>query len=70
MQTRCFFVLQYLNSITSITGASGSDFLSFPILASFKQISSFSSFLFECTFLILVTHIILLVVSLGLLYHF
>ena len=34
MQTSCFFVLQYLNSITSLTGGGGSDFLSSQILAS------------------------------------
>ena len=40
MQTSCFFVLQYLNSITSITGGGGSDFLIFQTLASYEQISS------------------------------
>ena len=67
MQTSCFFVFQYLNSIISITGDGGSDFLFLQFLASSKQISSFSSFLFECKFLVLVTRIILLVVNLGLL---
>ena len=69
MQTSCFFVLQNLNSITSITGGGSSDFLSSQILASSEQNSSFSSFLFEFVFLVLVTHIILSVVSLGLLYY-
>ena len=70
MQTSCFFVLQYLTSIASITGGGGSDFLSFQTLAISEQISSLSSFLFECVFLVLVTHIILLVRSLGLLYYY
>ena len=39
MQTSCFIVLQYLNSITSITGGGGTDFLSSQILASSEQIS-------------------------------
>ena len=40
MQTSCFLVLQYLNSITSITGGIvGSDFLFSQILASSEQIS-------------------------------
>ena len=69
MQTSFFFVLLYLNSKTSITGGCGSDFLSSQISGSFEQISSFSSFLLECAFLVLVTHIILFVVSLGLLYY-
>ena len=42
MQTSCFFVLQYINSITSITGGGRSDFLSFKILTNSEQISSFS----------------------------
>ena len=44
MQTSCFFILQYLNSINSITGGLGgsrSDFLSFQNLASSEQISYF-----------------------------
>ena len=49
MQTSCFFVFQFfqnLNSITSITGGSGScsDFLSLQTLASSEQISSFLIF--------------------------
>ena len=39
MQTSCFFVLQYINSLTSIPGGGGSDFLSSQILASSEQIS-------------------------------
>ena len=40
MQTSCFFVPQYLFSITSFTGGiGGSDFLSSQILASSEQIS-------------------------------
>ena len=71
MQTSCFFVLRYLNSITFITGGiGGSDFLSFQILANFEQISSASSFLFEYVFLVLVTYKVLLVVGLGLLYYY
>ena len=46
MQMSCFFVLQYLNSITSITGGGGSDFVSSQTLASSEQIS-FSLFLFR-----------------------
>ena len=38
-QTSCFFVLQYLNFLTSITGGSGSDFPQSQILASSEQIS-------------------------------
>ena len=69
MQTNYFFVLQYLNSLISLIGGGCvSDFLSFQILAGSEQTSSFSNFLFECVFLILVTHMILIVVSLGLLY--
>ena len=42
MQTSCFLVLQYLVSITFITGGSGdSDSLSSRILASSEQISFF-----------------------------
>ena len=70
MQTSCFFALQYLNAKTSFTGGARSDFLSSQTLASSEQISSFSSFIFECVFLVLVTQIILLVVSLGLLYYY
>ena len=70
MQTSYFFVLKYLNSVTSTIGGGGvSDFLSSQILASSEQTSSFSNFLFECVFLVLVTHRILLVVSVGLLYY-
>ena len=66
MQTSCFFILQYLNFIISVTGdIGGSDFLSSPILTNSEQISSFFSF--ECVFQVLVTHKILLVVGLGLL---
>ena len=74
MQTSCFFVFQFfqnLNSITSITGGGGScsDFLSFQILTSSEQISSFFNF-----FRMRVSgsrHIYsLLVVSLGLLYYY
>ena len=39
MQTTSFFVLQYPNPMTSITGGGGSDFPSSQILASFKQLS-------------------------------
>ena len=39
MQTSCFFVLQFLNSISSSTDGGGSDFLSSQILASSEQIS-------------------------------
>ena len=39
MQTSCLFVLQYLNSITSINCGGGSDFLSCQILANCEQIS-------------------------------
>ena len=39
MQTSCSFVLQYLNSITSITGGGGCDFLSSHILACSEQVS-------------------------------
>ena len=40
MQTSCFFVLQYLNSIPYFTGGGGgSDFLSSHISASSEQIS-------------------------------
>ena len=39
MQTSCFFVVQYLNPISSITGGGGSESLSFQILASSEQIS-------------------------------
>ena len=40
MQTSCFFVLQYLNSITFVTAGIGdSDFLSSEFLANFEQIS-------------------------------
>ena len=70
MQTSCFFVLQYLNSITSITRGGDSDFLPFQNLASSEQSSSFSAFLFECVFLVLVTCLNLLVVSLGLHYYY
>ena len=46
MQTSCFFVLRYLNSITFIAGGiGGPDFLSSQILASSQQIS-FSLVLF------------------------
>ena len=75
MQTSCFFVFQFfqnLNSITSITGGGGgsySDFLSFQILTSSEQISSFFNF-----FRMRVSgsrHVYnLLVVSLGLLYYY
>ena len=69
MQTSCFFILQYLNVIISVTGdIGGSDFLSSPTLTSSEQISSFFSF--ECVFQVLVTHKILLVVGLGLLYYY
>ena len=49
MQMSCFFVLQFfqdLNSITYINGGGGScsDFLSFQILTSSEQISSFFNF--------------------------
>ena len=37
MQTSCFFVLQNLNSVTSVTGGGGSDFLSFQVLAISEQ---------------------------------
>ena len=51
MQTSCFFVLYYLNSITFITGGiGGSDFLSSQILESFEQISSFFNFLSNARF--------------------
>ena len=51
MQTSCFYVLQYLNSVTPITGGGGgSNFLSFQILARSEQISSFSSFLSNARF--------------------
>ena len=40
MQTTCFFVLQYLNSLpTNTAGIVGSDILSSQILASSEQIS-------------------------------
>ena len=69
MQTSCFFILQYLNFIISSTGGfGGSDFLSSPTLTSSEQISFFFSF--QCVFQVLVTHKILLVVSLGLLYYY
>ena len=42
MQTSCFFVLQYLNSVISITGGGVSDFLQSQILARSEQTSSFS----------------------------
>ena len=58
------------NSYTSITGGGGSDFLSFQTLASSEQTSSFSSFLFGWVFMVLVTHLILILVSLGLLYYY
>ena len=38
MQTSCFFVLRYLNSLTFITGGGGSDFLSSQIVASYEKI--------------------------------
>ena len=41
MQTSWFFVLQYLNSTTFITGGGGSDFLYSQILASSEQIPYF-----------------------------
>ena len=47
MQTSCFFVLQhlhYLTSITSITGDGGSDFQQSQILASCEQISFYLVF--------------------------
>ena len=45
MQTSCFFVLQYLNSTTSIAGGIvGSDFLSSQILANSEQIAIFLVF--------------------------
>ena len=44
MQTSCFFIIQYLNSIIFITGGGGSDFLSSPILTSSEQNSSFFKF--------------------------
>ena len=39
MQTSCYFVLQYPNSMTSVTGGGGADFLFSWILASPEQIS-------------------------------
>ena len=44
MRMSCFFILQYLNSIISITGGGGSDFLSSQVLTSSEQISSFFKF--------------------------
>ena len=44
MQTSCFFIIHYLNSIFYITGGGGSDFLSSPILTSSEQTSSFFNF--------------------------
>ena len=45
MQTSCFLVLRYLNSITFVTGGiGGSDFLPLQNLASSEQISSSSVF--------------------------
>ena len=44
MQTSCFFILQYLNFIISITGGGSSDFLSSQILAGSEQNSSFFKF--------------------------
>ena len=46
MQTSCFFVPQYLNSITSITGGGVSDFLFPQILTSSEQ-TSFSLVFFR-----------------------
>ena len=46
MQTSCFLVLQYVNSITSSTGGvGGSDFLNSQILSSSEQISFYLGFL-------------------------
>ena len=39
MQTNCFFVFQYLNSITSFTGGGGSDFPSSQIVSRSEQFS-------------------------------
>ena len=50
--------LQYLYFMISLTGGGRSDFLSSQILASSEQILAFSSFLFECTFLVLVAHFV------------
>ena len=69
MQTRCFFVLQYLNSITFITGGiDGFDFLS-QILASSEQ-HSFSLFFVRMRVSGSRHSYSLLVVSLGILYYY
>ena len=60
MQTSCFFILRYLDSMIFISGGLGgscSDFLSLQILASSEQIS-FSSVFLECVFLVLVTYVV------------
>ena len=45
MQTSCFFILRYLNSITFVTGGiGGSDILSSQILANSEQVSFFLVF--------------------------
>ena len=60
MQTSCFFILRYLDSMIFISGGLGgscSDFLSLQNLASSEQIS-FSLVFLECVFLVLVTYVV------------
>ena len=59
LRTSCFFILQYLKIMISITGGVDSDFLF--SWASFEQVSILSEFLllsFECVFLVRVIYIV------------